>query len=84
MAKPKSTHPWYGARGAGGKRGRKSTASKIAAELLDREIERQQALESTSVEAEDLEEIIASVSSGRGVQHIEGGIWRVPVRYDGE
>lgn len=73
MAIPKPDHPWYGRKNRVNKKARK-----IADALLDREIERAAAVESFT-DPEELMDIAPIIT--KGVEHIEGGTRRVPVRY---
>lgn len=73
---PRPDHPWYGRNNHVKTRGRK----KIAEALLDREIERTEALADYTT---DLEELNATggVLTDPSVEYVPGGLRRLPVRY---
>lgn len=77
--KPKETHPWYGAKGPLRRKSRKLTYD----ELLDREIERQMQIERLNDDLNDLEGDLRPARDP-SVEYIEGGLRRLPVRYDSE
>lgn len=74
---PKPDHPWYGRKNHAKKR--KPTYD----ELIDREIERQMQLERIN---DDLNDLDGDLRPARdpSVEYIEGGLRRMPVRYDSE
>lgn len=79
MALPRPDHPWYGRKNH--VKTRKPSEQKIREALIDREIERSLAVD----RMEDLEDLEGSMRPARdpSVEYIEGGLRRMPVRYDG-
>lgn len=79
MGTPKPDHPWYGRKNHVKKRGSKA----VADELLDREIARAEQLEKYIEDLADLDGDMRRVRDP-SVEYIEGGLRRMPVRYDSE
>lgn len=79
MATPRPDHPWYGRKNHVKKRSTKTAAD----ELLDREIARAEQMEKYY---EDLDDLTGEMRRVRdpSVEYIEGGLRRLPVRYDSE
>lgn len=79
MSLPRPDHPWYGRKNH--VKTRKPRVDKLRDELIDREIDRM--IERESI-VSDLADLDGSMRPARdpSFEYIEGGLRRMPVRYD--
>lgn len=80
MATPRPDHPWYGRKNHVS---RPRSKDKIHDALIDREIERAVKLERLMEDVNDLDGPLRSARDP-SYEYIEGGLRRLPVRYESE